>query len=344
MPQARSLDFPWPSTIAGLARTQAGRDRDGHFDTTRIPELLAQEVAGPWLTEIDTAGNATSVAFPAPRDAVAFRAADGVVSIHRLAPGAFVAGAGSSLPPGMQPVMFVGEVPAGKATAGPAFWRWRELEPWLLQGRAPPPNFGIAALEHERRFHVAIDPQTGTAADGKLFASDGLRFWNLTPTSLENQRLALGFSTGEALSLRADAVKLGGEGRISYLRDGGRAFPSCPAALLDTLARTRRGRVVLATPGIFDNGSVPRTATIFGATILATRVDRPAVISGWDHASDQPKPSRRMAPAGSVYWVDLSGIPDMGAWLSSAWGRPVQEQADQDRRDGFGLALVGGWT
>ena len=45
MPQAQSLNFPWPSTLAGLARTQAGRDANGRFDSSKIDALLAQEVA-----------------------------------------------------------------------------------------------------------------------------------------------------------------------------------------------------------------------------------------------------------------------------------------------------------
>jgi CRISPR-associated protein Cmr3 len=238
---------------------------------------------------------------------------------------------------GLLPVNFLGDVPKGKPAAGPAFWRWSEFEPWLLEGLAPPAGFGVAALDHERRFHVAIDPQTGTAEDGKLFVSDGLRFWRPGVAG----RLGLGFATGDGLSPRQGAVRLGGEGRISYLHQGGGGFPACPTTLLAALERSRSARVLLSTPGIFDGGAMPVARTIYGAKLIATLVDRPEVTSGWDHAKAEPKPSRRMAPAGSVYWVDLAGVGDVGAWLASAWGRPVREQTVQDRRDGFGIALVG---
>jgi CRISPR-associated protein Cmr3 len=343
MPQAQSLNFPWPSTLAGLARTQAGRDANGRFDSGKIDALLAQEVAGPWLLELDENGHAVGSAFPAPRDLVAFSNENGGLDLQRLVPVAHRPGEGSSLPGALAALAFAGTPPKGKPSPGPAFWSWSDLETWLTEGRAPSRRFGVAALAHERRFHVGIDADTGTASDGKLFVSDGLRFWSVRPAGSDDvgRRLALGFATSDGLALKEGAVKLGGEGRVSYLRKGGGGLPACPASLLAGLERTRKARVLLATPAIFDNGALPKGGTLFGAKVLAMRVDRPEVTSGWDHAKDEPKPSRRMAPAGSVYWLDLSGTSDVKQWLAAAWGRPVQEQAEQDQRDGFGLALVG---
>ena len=55
-----------------------------------------------------------------------------------------------------------------------------------------------------------------------------------------------------------------------------------------------------------------------------------------------PGPARKLVPAGATYWFDVLGACDKDAvvalWLASV----CDEQ--QDRRDGFGLALPGPWT
>jgi CRISPR-associated protein Cmr3 len=101
-----------------------------------------------------------------------------------------------------------------------------------------------------------------------------------------------------------------------------------------------RARVLLLTPALFAEGAVP--GEIAGARVIAAAVGRPQTISGWDMAAGGPKPTRRMAPAGSVYWVDLSGMSEM---RRSDWCAAVHFQSvcsdEQDNLDGFGLAVVG---
>lgn len=76
------------------------------------------------------------------------------------------------------------------------------------------------------------------------------------------------------------------------------------------------------------------------------------VVSGWDLAFDngagkprgRPKPTRRLAPAGSVYFVELEGgaREDLERWCDAAWLAPLSD-GEQERRDGFGLAALGAW-
>ena len=83
------------------------------------------------------------------------------------------------------------------------------------------------------------------------------------------------------------------------------------------------------------------------AKLVAAAVGRPVTVSGWDLIENIPKPSRRLVPAGSVYFVELQGEPDLGAvrqWVGALWLQPWASQPEQDRRDGFGLILVGAWT
>ena len=71
-------------------------------------------------------------------------------------------------------------------------------------------------------------------------------------------------------------------------------------------------------------------------------MDRP-VVSGWDLAQGRPKETKRLAPAGSVYFLELAGErEDIRRWCDEAWLNCVGDGA-QDRRDGFGLAALGTW-
>jgi len=66
-------------------------------------------------------------------------------------------------------------------------------------------------------------------------------------------------------------------------------------------------------------------------------------ISGWSLEKGRrgPKPIRRLVPAGSVYFFEvLEG--DASALAKNLWLRSVCDD-EQDRRDGFGLALWGIW-
>ncbi|MGC1378515.1 MAG: type III-B CRISPR module-associated Cmr3 family protein, partial [Anaerolineales bacterium] len=58
----------------------------------------------------------------------------------------------------------------------------------------------------------------------------------------------------------------------------------------------------------------------------------------------QQKASRRLAPAGSVYFLKLTS-DDPGTieqFIKNTWLQNISDK-DQDRRDGFGLALLGVW-
>jgi CRISPR-associated protein Cmr3 len=108
--------------------------------------------------------------------------------------------------------------------------------------------------------------------------------------------------------------------------------------------------VVLITPALFEEGWRPRLAPgtplgpaegVTQVRLVAACVGRPLVFSGWDLAKQQPKRTRRAAPAGSVYWLQLSGPPAARcAWIQRAWAQAASD-AEEDRRDGFGVAAIG---
>jgi len=79
--------------------------------------------------------------------------------------------------------------------------------------------------------------------------------------------------------------------------------------------------------------------------LKAALVLRSQVISGWDLQSGKPKPTKRLAPSGSVYFLKLPEEVDdatINAWIDALWMQNISDDA-QSRSDGFGLAALGCW-
>ncbi|MCF6192454.1 MAG: type III-B CRISPR module-associated protein Cmr3, partial [Candidatus Hydrothermae bacterium] len=78
--------------------------------------------------------------------------------------------------------------------------------------------------------------------------------------------------------------------------------------------------------------------------IIGAAVGRPVHVSGWDYKERAPKPSRRLAPSGSVYFFEIEEGDDHAVerFIDEVWLTPISD-GEQDRRDGFGVALLGVW-
>ncbi len=191
-------------------------------------------------------------------------------------------------------------------------------------------------------------------------------------------RLALAVTT-DATGIKEGIAPLGGERRLVCWREFKPApvtsdllNSKCPdittSGSPDYKAKDIRGRiiadkacrVVLLTPACFDAGWKPNwltegaagvTANDFKVTLRAAAMGRAQVISGWDLAyvnpktnrRGSPKPTRRLVPAGSVFFLQFQGDDkEIVQWINNVWMCCVSD-SDTDRRDGFGLAALGTW-
>ena len=218
------------------------------------------------------------------------------------------------------------------------------------------PNNDLWRLD--TRIGIALDPLKRRASDGALFTSQGVVFrkrehgrndgapdtgagWNV------------GFLAGVSGATLPNALTLrfGGDGRTAEatrIDD----VPS-PETDYDGLATARRCRMILTTPGLFEGGWKPTGVTGDGrdlhfdlhgvrARVVCAAVPRSEVVSGFDLAKRRPKPAQRVAPAGSVYWLDeLDATPDalrnlaaQGLWLDR--GENVARRAEGFNRLTFG--------
>ena len=344
----RSLGAPWPSSIAGLARTRRGQNEKGQF--IGDPEDLLKNVAvrGPWLASLNAVDpKQLNLYLPSPADAVWDKTTGDPAKYTRrqlvprgTLPSGVLADSGLGA---LESIGFSAEASKNKATAGPEWWSWGELEQWLTNP-APLKEYSkgyegddafVSRLPREVRTHVAIGEGTLTAKDGALFVTEALRL------RVGDVDYRFAFACDEPAgvpALRSGLVMLGGERRPTYLAPFERAsLPECPKAISDGTGE--RIRVILTTPCPFAGGAVPKE--IAGAKVEAACVGRPQVVSGWDFAKNTPKPTRRLAPAGSVYWVRLPANQSRAEWLACVWFKSVAE-SEQDQRDGYGVAIVGG--
>ena len=104
---------------------------------------------------------------------------------------------------------------------------------------------------------------------------------------------------------------------------------------------------MLLTPALFGQGYLPAwilTRAGVQAEVSAAAVPRYQTVSGWDYKAGKPKANRRLAPAGSVYYLKLQGDDDaIHAFADTVWMQTVSDD-EQARRDGFGLAVLGTWS
>ena len=338
--------FPPPSTTAGCLRTAWARTTGRPFG----PALADLSVAGPLLFT-----RAAEVLAPKPADALYFGHSEEARCV-RAEPRPFETGCGADLPDGLLPVQLT-ESATGKPGDGPTWWRWDDLLAFRRGESVPHRQLssnGWSPPKGDRRTHVTIDPTTGAAAPRQLFQTEGLDLD--TPDTADRScagGLRILMRCDEALDERL--VHLGGKRRLAALQpEAEDTWPRPPKGWLEQIGEAGGLCLTLLTPGLFSAGyrpgwldddtliGCPPTAPELRLRLCAAAVERWQPQSGWDLAKRQPRPTRKLATAGATYWLRVLGSADPDA-LAALWLASISDR-EQDRRDGFGLALPSAWT
>ena len=354
--RARSLPFPHPTTLAGALRTREGfQKHGGNFeDNETVQALLQRRIWGPYLAEKDNQGQLRAWYIPAPQDALWVKEGDAITRYWLRpveAPGITEM---PDRPDKSENLRLVGpkkHIKAKPYRQAPAFWSWEALKEWLVNpqdGPVVPESVGLPALLQESRMHVHIDPGTHTAKEGFLFQTTGLRFVFVPDGKGWPEARHL------ALLVRTDAEidegigYLGGERRAVYWEPVDWSPPSPPEEVLRSAERGAV-RMMLVSPAYFEKGYLPtwlqNAVESVQANVQAVVLTQRAVaISGWDMKAGHEKPSRRLVPAGAVYYLRLEGSPEARRrFVETLWFQPVSD-AEQDRRDGLGQVVFGVWN
>lgn len=311
---------PWPSVAAGAIRSRMladdgidlaafGKSEVSH-DTLGTPAQPGSFMLNAFhVARREGAKVEILVAPPADLFITADENDKDKAHAQRLTPTASTQGVMTSSPLPLLPVLAQDE--RRKAAGG---W-WLTQSGWqkYLQGETPDSADLVktsALWGMDERVGVGLSEQTRSAEDGKLFT---------------NRAVALQHNVGFVAAISgatppaSGLLRLGGDGRAASIEN---ADVHWPAPDYEAIAAAGRCRLVLTSPGLFSAGWLPNGCRqenevvhfdLHGvkARLVAASVARSEVISGWDLARWQPKAAQRIAPAGSVYWLnELQASPD----------------------------------
>ena len=368
--RVRSLDWLTQTATAGAVRTALWKRLEDRNDENALNALHDVRVRGPFPM-VDG-----RLYFPRPLDiAVSVKIVrdekdpnivkEKITSVWQIKPITIPEDCHVEMPKGCE-----GLIPAEPDTDEDfkpeklnPFWTGGRMSQWLKAGKRDFVLFGedgketdtLPALARDERVHVNIDPATGTSKEGMLFSTTGLDF--VQGNVKKKQPLRQGYAAIDvevpdglpSLPERFTAP-LGGERRLAEFNreDDCQDLWDCPLSM--EFHRGDKIRLVLASPAIFAQGWLPGwidkaslEGTIPGTEtrlkLVSAVTGRWQPISGWCYEKGHtgPKPTRRMVPAGSVYFMELMSetFNSASLWLSS-----VCDEA-RDRSDGLGLALWG---
>lgn len=361
----RGLPWPLPSVVAGSFRTALVKAGSGDFSGD-IPQRLMQiAVAGVFPV------HGGELYLPSPNDAVAEpnENGKGIKFLHRVVPQPITGGC--DLPEdSLRPVM-LSESQASedfKPAEVPAWWPVEKYAEWLLGNDVCFDSSFLRSPLQETRDHVCLDAERGAAAEGQIFATAGLNVTRLPRFGVDgsrplHERFAEITLSGRITIPDSETAltigqqfgiwhPLGGERRMVHWQQAAVETTrwNCPAGIRSTLATTTKVRMILATPAVFKDGWKPGWLTtglegeLSGVKLklVGASNGRWKAVSGWSLAPPRgPKPIRRMVPAGSVYFFKVEK-PGDAAPLADLWLQSVSDD-EQERRDGFGLAVWGVW-
>ncbi len=334
-----SLVPPWPSVAAGAVRSQmlaAEGLEPGAFAAGDIehPQLGTPDRPGSFAVSSFTlarrTGEGVETLHEFPADLVATRSGE-ALRLDRMTPTTLNAAIASSAPLDRLPVL------ATDSRAKPETGLWLTQAGWqqYLHGENPATNTLVKSSslwKFDPRVGVGLDPVMRRAEDGKLFTVQAVAF------KPEHGFLV---AIDGADPPASGTLRLGGDGRGTAM-EAVDHHPPVPD--YEAIARGGRCRIVLTSPGIFPGGwRLPGVDTAdrfalkgVSGRLVCAAAPRSGVVSGWDLARKRPKPAQRVAPAGSVYWIDeLRATPDALRRLAETGLWSGEEYDARRRAEGF---------
>ena len=356
---------PWPSVAAGALRSALLVQRGHDFGAFGKGEIEDEELGTPTrpgtfaITRFQLArrhGDGTvEPLFGMPADLSIARGEHDVLATRRILPRDGLTDIQTSAATGALAVLEAPErakpVSGLLLTAG----GWRRY----LRGQDVQADQVVRSSDlwcAEPRIGIALDASRGAATEGALFTSESVVFIKRGHSGGRECAVAtsdagfLAEVTGATLPDSA-TLRFGGDGHAATAT---RVEVNVAAADYDAVAQARRCRLILTTPGLFARGWLPTGVTGTGkedlrfklhgveGRLVCAAVPRAETISGFDVAARRPKPAQRVAPVGSVYWLeDLeSTVADLRNLATRGlWSVPVENPAR--RAEGFNRVALG---
>lgn len=349
-----SLPWLYPSVVAGSFRTMIAKvvsgERNPFSDQVFLEELKAIRVRGilPYVEG--------KIFLPRPANFLraSKKVNDNEEHIEKLLPQKIPLNWGVNLPNSelLPLIPTINEKP----DQGQPLWSREMLISWL-SGDLDKFQYNInQTLDYpglEERTHVAIDFENKAAKNSELFFTEGLDFkYGTEHGLLMSVELPDNPKWGKALDNANIIHPLGGERRLAIwhpITDS--QLWDVPQELKEMFNHSKRICMYLATPAVFGGGWRPNwldknnlsgviPGTTLSVKLKGAAINRWQAVSGWSYEDRGPKPVRRLAPAGSVYFFDV--LDGNTSDLTKVWLKSISDSII-DANDGFGLACWGVW-
>lgn len=321
---------PWPSVAAGAIRSRMlankkidftafarGENNDAELGTPANPGSFT--LAGFYLARQQNGKTEMLVAPPA--DLVISKTDNGRLDIRCLRPKTINLPSSFSL--SLLPVLAQSE--RSKAESG--YWLTQDGWQAYLDGKTPIEKQLVKSSElwsFDARVGIGMSEVTRSVEKGKLFSMQAV-----------TMKAGVGFLaavTGAQPPVDG-LLRFGGDGRAAAIHN---TEVTLPQADYDAITKAGKCRIVLTSPGIFSNGwqlagtDADGRFSLHGVSgrLVSAAVPRAETISGWDLANKRPKAAQRVAPTGSVYWIEeLQATPDALCKLASKglWSEPCED-------------------
>lgn len=182
----------------------------------------------------------------------------------------------------------------------------------------------------ESKIGIYRGRDTNTVKKGMLYRSPLVRLQSENRNTKEfyNAAIVANIDGADISGL----IRFGGENKTAY-------FTAYDGAIspIGAIGDTGRFKLYLATPAIFKGGYLPELPV--KATLLTAAVYGYDSIGGFDMKAKRPKPMRRAAKAGSVYFYELDeNTIETRAAILKLHGASI---GDDSGKDGFGICYIG---
>lgn len=194
----------------------------------------------------------------------------------------------------------------------------------------------------EPRMGIVIESDTHTVEDGKLFTTPFIR------TNFEEH---IGFmvdlNIGPEMLPDRTKIRLGGDGKLALLTHGNLEPSTIKDYLKQNLQQNSICKLILTTPAVFDNGWLPDgidpetgQGEINGIKVqlMGASTGKPVLFGGWDVANTRPKETQKAVPAGSVYYVKITGV--VNQFIDEVHEQSICKNNDYNKQ-GLGITHIG---
>jgi CRISPR-associated protein Cmr3 len=220
-------------------------------------------------------------------------------------------------------------------------------------------------LLRELRVGIALEPGRRTVKEGMFYMPEMLRLDDNPQHGRAGFILeVMNLEQLKNYTLQDGLLQLGGEGRAARYEIIENSDPLAEMEkeelrniLKEQIERTKRFKLYVASPAIFQNGWLPDfidqtnlEGDVAGVHVrlISAAVGKSLPIGGWDLANNRPKTMYKAVPPGSVYFFELLEGDVQDAFNAFHFKCRLQQEAKDVKlkelaKIGFGLTFVGCW-